>query len=173
MESITPIDGISILLFLGTRFDTFKIYQEERPFLLIDRRSPIVPAHSYVKTGCSGKMACRCIWFVSYLVFLGTSYGTKDTYRSSIKSFNTIFALINIPSPFKKKSVLPTKTGTHVHSFGNGDVLPSCCNIPSGKQCGWGCVAIECKLQDRWWTQPCGRECLRAWEFTREEVSPR
>ena len=49
------------------------------------------------------------VWFASYLVFLGTSYGTKDTYRSSIRSFNTIFALLNIPSPFKKKECYPQR----------------------------------------------------------------
>ena len=41
-------------------------------------------------------------WF-----FLGTSYGTKDTYRSSIRSFNTIFAFLDIPSPFMKKECYP------------------------------------------------------------------
>ena len=49
------------------------------------------------------------IWFASYLVFLGTSYGTKDTCRSSIRSFNTIFALLDIPSPFNKKTHYPER----------------------------------------------------------------
>ena len=40
------------------------------------------------------------IWFATYLIFLGTSYGTKATYLSAIKSFNTIFAILKIPSPF-------------------------------------------------------------------------
>ena len=48
------------------------------------------------------------VWFASYLVFLGTSYGTKDTYRSSM-SFNTIFALLDIPSPFNKKTHYPER----------------------------------------------------------------
>ena len=47
------------------------------------------------------------VWFASYLVFLGTSYGTKDTYRSSIRSFNTIFALLDISSPLNKKTHYP------------------------------------------------------------------
>ena len=47
------------------------------------------------------------IWFATYLVFLGTSYGTKDTYRSSIRSFNTIFALLELPSPFKERVSYP------------------------------------------------------------------
>ena len=42
-------------------------------------------------------------------MFLGTSYGTKDTYRSSIRSFNTIFALLDIPSPFKKRRHYPQR----------------------------------------------------------------
>ena len=47
------------------------------------------------------------VWFASYLIFLGTSYGTKDTYRSSIRSFNTIFALLNLPSPFRIRVSYP------------------------------------------------------------------
>ena len=41
------------------------------------------------------------------MVFLGTAYGTKNTYRSPINSFNTIFALLNIPSPFRKMKAYP------------------------------------------------------------------
>ena len=40
------------------------------------------------------------VWFATFLVFLGTSYGTKKTYRSAINSFNIIYALLNIKSPF-------------------------------------------------------------------------
>ena len=47
------------------------------------------------------------IWFATYLVFLGTSYGTKRTYRSHINAFNTIFALLKIPSPFRKEKEYP------------------------------------------------------------------
>ena len=47
------------------------------------------------------------IWFASYLVFLGTSYGTKATYRSSVNAFNTIFAMLNIPSPFRDLGTYP------------------------------------------------------------------
>ena len=47
------------------------------------------------------------VWFATYLVFLGTSYGTKATYSSAITSFNTIFALLNIPTPFKQVKDLP------------------------------------------------------------------
>ena len=47
------------------------------------------------------------VWFATYLVFLGTSYGTKKTYRSSVNSFNTIFALLQIPTPFRKRRTYP------------------------------------------------------------------
>ena len=42
------------------------------------------------------------VWFATYLVFLGTSYGTKATYRSALNSFNTIFALLHIPTSFRQ-----------------------------------------------------------------------
>lgn len=47
------------------------------------------------------------VWFASYLVFLGTSYGTKNTYRSAINSFNTIFAFLHMQSPFRKTKSYP------------------------------------------------------------------
>ena len=47
------------------------------------------------------------IWFATFLVFLGTVYGTKRTYQSSINSFHSIFALLGIQSPFKKERVYP------------------------------------------------------------------
>ena len=43
------------------------------------------------------------VWFATFLVYLGTSYGTKRTYQSAINSFNTIYALLNIPSPFRRR----------------------------------------------------------------------
>ena len=46
-------------------------------------------------------------WFATFLVFLGTSYGTKRTYRSAIGSFNIIYALLNIRSPFVKAREYP------------------------------------------------------------------
>ena len=49
------------------------------------------------------------IWFATYLVFLGTAYGTKNTYRSAVNSFNTIFALLDIPSPFRRMKVFPSE----------------------------------------------------------------
>ena len=49
------------------------------------------------------------VWFASFLVFLGTSVGTKSTYKSSITSFNTIFALLDIKSPFKTMRAYPRK----------------------------------------------------------------
>ena len=42
------------------------------------------------------------VWFATYLVFLGTSYGTKKTYRSNINAFNIIFSLLGIESPFNQ-----------------------------------------------------------------------
>ena len=43
------------------------------------------------------------------MIYLGTSYGTKKTYRSAINSFNTIYACLNIPSPLTGERVYPRK----------------------------------------------------------------
>ena len=48
------------------------------------------------------------VWFATFLVFLGTSYGTKRTYRSAICSFEIIYALLNIKSPFIKARTFPS-----------------------------------------------------------------
>ena len=40
------------------------------------------------------------VWIATYLVFLGTSYGTKNTYRSALNAFHIIFDLLCIKSPF-------------------------------------------------------------------------
>ena len=47
------------------------------------------------------------VWFATYLVFLGTSYGTKYTYQSAINAFITIFDLLYIPSPFIATKTYP------------------------------------------------------------------
>ena len=49
------------------------------------------------------------VWFATYLVFLGTSYGTKATYQSAINSFNTIFTLLSIESPFTRAREYPAR----------------------------------------------------------------
>ena len=47
------------------------------------------------------------IWFASYLIFLGTAYGTKNTYSSAMRAFATIFDLLYINSPFDSNRVYP------------------------------------------------------------------
>ena len=47
------------------------------------------------------------VWFASFLLFLGTSYGTKATYRSAINAFSTIWALLGISSPFERSRTYP------------------------------------------------------------------
>ena len=49
----------------------------------------------------------RVVKFATYLVYFCMYYGTKSTYQSSIHAFNTIFALLNIPSPFKRVKIYP------------------------------------------------------------------
>ena len=47
------------------------------------------------------------VWFATFLVFLGTSYGTKATYRSSINAFNAIYDNLGIETPFKSQKTYP------------------------------------------------------------------
>ena len=49
------------------------------------------------------------VWFASYLVYLGTAYGTKATYRSSINAFNIIFSSLGIRSPFARSRSFPPR----------------------------------------------------------------
>ena len=80
------------------------------------------------------------VWFASYLVFLGTSYGTKDTYRFSLKLFNTIFALLNIPSPFRRRAYYPP---------GQVDILMALATMASYKAAST-CRVAKCAAEDAW-----------------------
>ena len=80
------------------------------------------------------------VWFASYLVFLGTSYGTKDTYRSSIRSFNTILALLSLPSPFKKRVSYPQ---------GQVDIFLALATMASYKS-GSACRVAKSAAEDAW-----------------------
>ena len=80
------------------------------------------------------------IWFASYLIFLGTSYGTKKTYRSSINSLNTIWALLNIPSPLGKKRCYPKR---------QVDVFLALATMASSKAAST-CRVAKCAAEDEW-----------------------
>ena len=80
------------------------------------------------------------VWFATYLVFLGTAYGTKNTYRSSINSFNTIFALLNIPSPFRKMKAYPKE---------QVDVFMGLATMASYKAAST-CRVAKCAAEDAW-----------------------
>ena len=49
------------------------------------------------------------VWFASYLILLGTSYGTKRTYGSAVNAFNMIFDILELPSPFHERRVYPPR----------------------------------------------------------------
>ena len=49
------------------------------------------------------------VWFAAYLVFLGSAYGTKKTYQSSINAFNIIFSSLGLPSPFTTAQSYPAR----------------------------------------------------------------
>ena len=80
------------------------------------------------------------MWFATYLVFLGTSHGTKRTYRSAINSFHTIFALLNIPSPFSSKKEYPR---TEV------DIFMALATMASYKAAST-CRVAKCAAEDAW-----------------------
>ena len=80
------------------------------------------------------------MWFATYLVFLGTSHGTKRTYRSAINSFHTIFALLNIPSPFRTKKEYPR---TEV------DIFMALATMASYKAAST-CRGAKCAAEDAW-----------------------
>ena len=80
------------------------------------------------------------IWFATFLVFLGTSYGTKKTYQSSINSFYNIFTLLGINSPFtRKKSYPPAQI----------DILMALAFMASYKATDT-CRVAKCAAEDAW-----------------------
>ena len=80
------------------------------------------------------------IWFASFLIFLGTSYGTKKTYRSSINSLNRIWALLNIPSPLGKKRCYPKR---------QVDVFLALATMALSKAAST-CRVAKCAAEDEW-----------------------
>ena len=85
------------------------------------------------------------VWFATFLVFLGTSYGTKSTYRSSMNAFNTIFSLFNIPSPFRRCTI----GGAYIYGVGNDGLLQGGIHMSSGQvRCGGLVIA-------KWEFRPC------------------
>ena len=80
------------------------------------------------------------IWFASYLVFLGTAYGTKATYLSAITSFNTIFGLLKIDTPFKRNARYPPR---------QVDIFMALAFMASYKAAST-CRGAKCAAEDAW-----------------------
>ena len=80
------------------------------------------------------------VWFATNLVFLGTSYGTKKTYLSAINSFNIIFTLLDIKSPFIKARDYPSA---------QIDVFMALATMASYKAASTVRVA-KCAAEDAW-----------------------
>ena len=80
------------------------------------------------------------VWFASYLVFLGTSAGTKRTYISAVRSFNTIFAFLHIKSPFLKTKVFPRA---------QVDIFMALATMASHKAAST-CRVAKCAAEDSW-----------------------
>ena len=80
------------------------------------------------------------VWFATYLVFLGTSYGTKKTYQSALNSFNTIFALLQLPSPFRRKKTYPNS---------QVDIFMALATMASNKAAST-CRVAKCAAEDAW-----------------------
>ena len=88
----------------------------------------------------SARWPIGVIWFASYLVFLGTSYGTKRTYGSAISAFNTIFDFLFISSPFMKKQTYPRA---------QVDVFMALATMASYKAAST-CRVSKCAAEDAW-----------------------
>ena len=80
------------------------------------------------------------MWFASYLVFLGTSHGTKGTYKSAINSFNMIFSLLSIPSPFLQRRAYPRP---------QVDIFMALATMASSKAAST-CRGAKCAAEDEW-----------------------
>ena len=80
------------------------------------------------------------VWFASYLVFLGTAYGTKRTYHSHMNAFNTIFKLLAIPSPFHKETRYPQR---------QVDIFMALATMASYKAAST-CRGAKCSAEDSW-----------------------
>ena len=65
------------------------------------------------------------VWFASYLVYLGTAYGTKTTYRFSINTFNIIFSSLEITSPIANSKSFPPKAGGYVYGACKHGIIQS------------------------------------------------
>ena len=80
------------------------------------------------------------VWFASYLIFLGTAYGTKRTYSSAINAFEIIFDLLSIPSPFAKGKVYPK---------GQVNIFMALATMASYKAAST-CRGAKCAAEDAW-----------------------
>ena len=72
-------------------------------------------------------------------VFLGSSYGTKKTCRSSKNAFKTIFALLNISSPSRRK----------VYPRAQIDIFMALATMASHKAATI-CRVAKCAAEDSW-----------------------
>ena len=70
----------------------------------------------------------------------GTSHGIKRTYRSAIYSFHTIFALLNIPTPFSAKKEYPRA---------QVDIFMALATMASYKAAST-CRGAKCAAEDAW-----------------------
>ena len=80
------------------------------------------------------------MWFASFLIFLGTAKGTKRTYRSSINSFNTIFKLLDIESPFGQRKT---------YGQPQVDIFMALATMASMKA-AVTCRVAKCAAEDEW-----------------------
>ena len=88
----------------------------------------------------TGRWPVGVVWFATYLVFLGTSYGTKRTYRSAINSFHTIFAFLRIPTPFRTRKKYP---------LAQIDIFMALATMASYEAAST-CRGAKCAAEDAW-----------------------
>ena len=80
------------------------------------------------------------VWFATFLVYLGTAYGTKKTYRSAINAFNTIYANLGLDIPFKNQRAYPDD---QVNIFMALAVMAS-------YKAASTCRVAKCAAEDQW-----------------------
>ena len=90
--------------------------------------------------GVQGRWPVGVVWFATYLIFLGTSYGTKKTYRSAINAFNTIFGLLGIDTPFRR---------TVTFQPAQVDIFMALATMASYKAANT-CRVAKCAAEDAW-----------------------
>ena len=67
--------------------------------------------------------------------------GLIKTYKSAIRAFDTIFALLDIPSLFRRQKQHP-RGQVDIYNTRNDGFLQGSVHLQRGQVCSGGCVAV-------------------------------